>query len=229
MIIKRLWGALKVGFSLLHQVFHIMYGFYKISKLSQPTISIFGGSRMKLDSRYTNQAYDLAARLAQAGVSVLTGGGPGIMEAANCGAIEARGKYKGSHAVTTMGIGITHLKYEKGLNVCAAEQVMVDYFFARKWLLTHYSLAFVFFPGGIGTMDELSDLLNLMQTGKLAQAPVILIGTEFWKFYFEWLALARHEGLLFPREQPEVMLTDDIDQVFGRIIAHCKAAGFDPS
>jgi len=149
---------------------------------------------------------------------VLTGGGPGIMEAANCGAMP---KDKPVKPATTMGIGIKGMLHEEGINVCAGEYIALDYFFSRKWLLINYSIGFIVFPGGFGTFDELSDLLNLLQTGKRFSAPVILIGVEFWRPYVELLNNARKLVVLSPDNEPRIIVTDDLEHAVKVVTEHC--------
>lgn len=221
----RLWKSLVVGAGVLREVFQIMYGQYKILKLPQPTISIFGGARLSQDDTYTKQAFEVGNKLARAGFSVLTGGGPGIMESANCGAAKvATEKEQDGHVYgKSMGIGIRRLRFEEPLNSCMSEKIILDYFFARKFLLLNYSMGFVIFPGGFGTMDELSDLLNLMQTGKRSFAPVILIGTEYWKNYIAWVETARQAHLLSQSNEPRVLVTDDLDEAVALLVEHSRS------
>jgi uncharacterized protein (TIGR00730 family) len=230
--ITRIWRSLAVGGHLLREIFQIMYGQYKILRLPQPTVSIFGGARLPQDGEYTKKAFDLAGKLAYEGFSVLTGGGPGIMESANCGANKiyeehrTKGMKNGKNGRTighSMGIGISRLRYEEKLNNCVSEKIMLDYFFARKYLLLNYSKGFVVFPGGLGTMDELSDLLNLMQTGKRPFAPVVLIGAEFWKCYREWVTTARKAGLLSQSNEPRVLVTDNLDEAVALLVEHSRS------
>ena len=216
--IHRLWKTFIIGAHLFREVLQIMYGYYKIRRLPQPTVSLFGGSRLDKDSYYAQAAYTLAGKLALEGMTILTGGGPGIMQAANCGVEAVRGQ---KADVFTMSISISGMKDEV-VNLCSGEQVMLDYFFARKWLLLNYSIAYVVFPGGLGTIDELSDLLNQMQTGKLPQAPVVLIGVEFWKPYHDWLTLARQAGLLSPTTEPRLVITDDLDYAATVMTEYCR-------
>lgn len=216
-IMRRLWEALVIGVHLVREVLQIMYGYYKIMRLPQPCVSFFGGSRLHKEDVYVKAAYMLAGKLAMKGMAVLTGGGPGVMEAGNCGVEAVRGQRAD---VFTMGISISGMK-DEAVNLCAGEQIVLDYFFARKWLLLNYSIAYVVFPGGLGTIDELSDLLNQMQTGKLNQAPVVLIGVDFWKPYTEWLANARKAGLLSPKTAPKLVITDDLDEAADILGKYC--------
>jgi uncharacterized protein (TIGR00730 family) len=202
------------GFTGIMQVLH---GVWKLLRLPQPRISVFGGSRSKLDSPYAQQAHLLAHKLAQHNLSVLTGGGPGIMEAVSCGV---------AHEVKerTMGIGVSDLPGESGINSCATQNVQVDFFWVRKWLLLDYSIGFVIFPGGFGTIDELSDVLTLMQTGKVPHAPIILVGIDFWKLWMIWVKQAEQDGFINAQEVSWIMMTDDLDLVVSTLVEHCKKA-----
>ncbi len=150
-------------------------------------------------------------------ISVLTGGGGGIMEAANCGVFYSETGGKGR----TMGIGVRDL-VEEGPNHCVHEYFELEYFFARKWLLTHYSIAFVIFPGGFGTIDELSEVLTLIQTNKLKRVPIVLIGKEFWDPFMNWVINeALKHGTVSQKDVDLLIVTDDLDQAFSIIANAC--------
>jgi len=139
---QRIYFTIRTFFKLLHVNFQMLRGSYRIFALPGPIVTIFGGSRFGQDIVYAKKAHDLAHRFAEGGISVLTGGGSGIMQAASCGArIHQCEKGK------TLGIGVTTLHEPK--NECLSDYFQVDYFYARKWLLTQYSSAFVVFPGGL--------------------------------------------------------------------------------
>ncbi len=212
---KNLVTGVSLTFHFFKATLQMVYGAWKISKLPQPIISIFGGSRLKKTSTYLARARQLAQQLVDNNISVLTGGGPGIMEAATCGAA-----HKTDGQIRTMGIGVKNLKGEEGFNPCVKDSVMVDYFFARKHLLMYYSRAFVVFPGGFGTIDELSELLTLMETGKLPYAPIILIDKEYWANYMAMVARAQREGLTAP-EEVELTITDSIDEALKLLVTYC--------
>jgi uncharacterized protein (TIGR00730 family) len=193
-----------------------VYGAWRVSALPKPIITIFGGSRFGQSDVYAKQAHELARMFADEGVSVLTGGGTGIMEAASCGAI-ASGKGKGR----TMGISVSDI-HEKP-NPCVQEFVELDYFYARKWLLTRYAAGFVFFPGGFGTLDELGEVLTLMQTGKSKRVPIILIGTEFWTKFMQWLVDESFSHGLITKDGLELLhITDDLYDAFCIVRDECK-------
>lgn len=222
---KKIGVCVVTGWKLIKETWQIVTGLYIILDLTRPCVSIFGGSRLLQDSSYSQDAYAIAAKLVAHGISVLTGGGPGIMEAGNCGA------GSGAHEkgeIVTMGIGVRGLEGQD-FNKCAGKTVLFDYFFSRKWLLINYSMGFVVFPGGFGTVDELSDLLNQMQTGKLHQSPVILIGTSFWKPYQDWMEQARNHQLLASVNVPQIVVTDDLDHAVSILLEHRKKMSANPT
>lgn len=155
-----------------------------------------------------DKAHSLAQRLLEHNIPVITGGGPGIMEAANCGAYR-----EGEKVITTMGIGVKGPGTLSKFNPCVQEHIVMDYFFARKWLLVQYSIGFAVFPGGFGTLDELTELLTLIQTKMRKPAPIVLIGTEYWQPLMQWInksALAN--GLVSKQDVELFTITDDLDQ-----------------
>jgi uncharacterized protein (TIGR00730 family) len=141
-----------------------------------PSVTVFGSARFKEDHPYYIKARQLGAEISKLGFTVITGGGPGIMEAANRGAFEAGGQSIGCNII---------LPHEQRENPYVHESVEFNYFFVRKTLLLKYSYAFIIMPGGWGTMDEMFEALTLIQTGKIKQFPVILIGTSYWKNLIE--------------------------------------------
>ncbi len=213
----RLWMSVKVVGHLLNVTVQITRGLWKISKMSQPCVSIFGGSRnFARDDYYREQARQVAHTLIFNRISVITGGGPGIMEAANCGAhATANGVNR------TVKVAISGLPHQEKPNMCGGEMITVDDFFVRKWLLMDYSVAFLVFPGGLGTLDELSDLMNLMQSGKLKRRTVVLIGVEYWKPYKTFFDQAKEQNFL-DLKTPAPLITDDIEQAVDAIISHCE-------
>ena len=141
-------------------------------------VSIFGSARTKADDPYYEKAVETARLLARQGVPIITGGGPGIMEAANRGAQEGNG--------LSIGCNI-ELPFEQGTNPYVERSINFRYFFVRKTMFVKYSTAFIVFPGGFGTMDELFEALTLIQTGKVTMFPVVLFGREYWHGLIEWL------------------------------------------
>ncbi len=197
----------------------LVFGVWKISKLPHPIVTIFGGSRLGQETIYARQAHELAHKLVERHISVITGGGPGIMQAANCGAFEVI--KKNNTRARTLGITVSGLGDEK-INQCVLDDYIVtDYFFARKWLMINYSVAFAVFPGGFGTLEELSEVLTLMQTKKLPSAPIILIGSAYWRPLLEWLGeYAVRENLVTESEMQLIKVTDDIDLAV-ELLKHC--------
>ncbi|HEX8292126.1 MAG TPA: TIGR00730 family Rossman fold protein [Pyrinomonadaceae bacterium] len=163
------------------RVFRIMgefvEGFDELATVTRG-VAIFGSARTPADTPYYAAARETAALLAKAGYSVITGGGPGIMEAANRGAFEAAG--------TSIGCNI-ELPFEQAPNPYQTRSLKFKYFFVRKTMFVKYSNAFVIFPGGYGTLDELFEALTLIQTRKMKNFPVILFGSEFWAGMLSWL------------------------------------------
>jgi len=141
-------------------------------------VSIFGSARTKSDDPYYEKAVETARLLARQGVPIITGGGPGIMEAANRGAQEGNG--------LSIGCNI-ELPFEQGTNPYVERSINFRYFFVRKTMFVKYSTAFIVFPGGFGTMDELFEALTLIQTGKVTMFPVVLFGREYWNGLIQWL------------------------------------------
>lgn len=175
------WNEIKAENS--WQIFKIMSefveGFEKMTKIG-PCVSIFGSARTKPDSRYYQLAEDIANKLTKEGYGVITGGGPGIMEAANKGAKTGKGK--------SVGLNI-RLPFEQSSNIYVDldKNIVFDYFFVRKTIFLKYSQGFIAMPGGFGTLDELFEALTLVQTSKIAHFPVILVGSEYWGGLLSWI------------------------------------------
>ena len=187
-----------------------------MSKLQKPFVSIFGGARLSQESPYAMKANELARRLVEHNVSVLTGGGPGVMRAANCGAVKPTNGGKGK----SVGIGVKDLG--EGRNPCVQEYFELNYFFARKWLLTRYSSAFIVFPGGFGTMDELAEVLTLIQTKKLAHVPIVLVGVDYWKPFMKWVHDSAISHDLIEKEDLKLFtVTDDMEEAFCLVRDEC--------
>ena len=168
-------------------------------------VSLFGSARAKRGSAEYQLAEEIAAGLTRAGYAIITGGGPGIMEAANKGAAEAGG--------VSVGLGI-ELPMESGLNEYVNIGIEFRYFFVRKTVFVKYSQAFVVLPGGFGTMDELFEALTLVATGKITMFPIVLVGSEYWSGLIDWLRdtmLAR--GNIGADELALLRIADDADEV----------------
>lgn len=168
-----------------------------------PCITVFGSARFKEDNDYYIQAREFGKRIAQIGFTTMTGGGPGIMEAANRGARESGGR--------SVGCNIK-LPHEQDPNPYLDRHVKMEYFFVRKTLLIKYSYAFVVFPGGAGTLDELFEALTLIQTGKIESFPVVVIGVDYWRELTELLAKMVQQGTISPGDLNLFMVTDSVEE-----------------
>jgi len=192
-------------------------GFELMSQVERP-VTVYGSARTKPDEPYYQKAVEFGRKLAQAGFSVVTGGGGGIMEAANRGAFEAGG--------VSLGLNI-HLPAEQIPNPYVNFRMNFDYFFARKVMFVRYALALVCFPGGYGTLDELFETLTLIQTQKTKPSPVVLIGEEFWQPLVDWLrgTLLHRYRTISASDLELFLLTDDLDAAVEHIKVNAEEAG----
>jgi uncharacterized protein (TIGR00730 family) len=202
------------------RVFRIMgefvEGFDTLAKVG-PAVAVFGSARVPPGDPQYVAAEETGRRLAQAGFAVITGGGPGLMEAANKGAHDAGG--------TSIGCNI-ELPFEQGTNAYVQMAVNFRYFFVRKTMFVKYSEAFVIFPGGFGTMDELFEALTLIQTGKIRNFPVILFGTHYWGGMIDWIRdVMLAEGKISPNDVSLLYLTDSPEDAVKVILAAPKKLG----
>jgi uncharacterized protein (TIGR00730 family) len=189
-------------------------GFDALARLG-PAVSIFGSARTQPDDPMYERARNLAGRLSEQGFTVITGGGPGIMAAANQGAKEADG--------VSVGLAID-LPRETGPNPYVDLAVYFRYFFVRKTMFVKYAQAFVIFPGGFGTFDELFESLTLVQTGKIDHFPIILFGSSYWNGLIEWLtAQVVSEGNVSPEDLGIFRISDDIAEIVDIIAASYRA------
>ncbi len=172
----------------------------------QPGVSVFGSARVKPDDAVYKQAFKLGKLLAEAGYGVITGGGPGVMEAANKGAAEAGG--------TSVGLSI-HLPDEQGTNPYANLVVDFNYFFIRKVMFIRYAQAYVVMPGGFGTLDEMFEAITLIQTDKIKPFPVILMGSDYWSGLVDWIKgqLVKKQGMVSPEDLDIFDIIDDPQEV----------------
>jgi hypothetical protein len=197
------------------RVFRIMAEFVDgIETLSQinNAVTIFGSARSQPDDPYYQKAEHLAGRLAENGFAVITGGGPGIMEAANKGAAECRG--------TSVGMNI-HLPLEQKPNPFANVSLGFKYFFIRKVMFVKYAVAYIIFPGGFGTMDELFEALTLIQTKRIRSFPVILIGSSYWKGLIDWIReVMLREEKIFPVDLELIQIMDEPDEVVKHLLKY---------
>jgi uncharacterized protein (TIGR00730 family) len=152
-------------------------GFDNLSSI-EPAVTIYGSARLGADDQLYVETEEIAYRLGQLGFSIVTGGGPGVMEAANKGARKA--------GVTSVGLNIS-LPEEQVCNAYTTKSITFDHFFTRKVMLVKYAVAFVIIPGGLGTLDELTEVLTLIQTHKIKPFPVVLFNSEFWEGFLDWL------------------------------------------
>ncbi len=197
---------------------HTAKGIWKISSVSKPIVTVFGGSKLQRGNIYMTQAHELGRMLLKEGISVLTGGGPGIMEAATCGAM-----HDGVSGAKILGVIITGIQ-EPGPNLCLKDFVSTDNFPVRKWLLTHYSQGFAVFPGGFGTLDELFEILTLMKTKKMERVPIVLIGVQYWSNLLTWLKdYPLENGLIIKDDLDLLISTDDLDVALQILNTHCKS------
>lgn len=184
-------------------------GFGALAELG-PAIGVFGSARTHQDDPHYDKAEEVGRRLAEAGFAVITGGGPGAMEAANKGASEAGG--------VSVGLGI-ELPFEIGLNEYVDVGVNFRYFFARKTMFVKYSRGFVVLPGGLGTLDELFEALTLVQTQKVTSFPVVLIGTEYWSGLLDWLRdTVLADGKLSEADLDMLAVTDDVAEAVAMLV-----------
>lgn len=173
-----------------------------------PCVTVFGSARFKEDHPYYNMAREVSAGISRLGFTIMTGGGPGIMEAANRGARDAGG--------LSVGCNI-ELPHEQHPNPYLDRFVEMRYFFVRKVILLKYSYAFVVLPGGAGTMDELFETITLIQTGKIKQFPIVLMGTAYWHHLIEMLKFMEREGTISPKDLDLLLITDDIQLAINHI------------
>lgn len=175
------WNEIKTtdSWQVFKMMSEIVNGFEKLAKIG-PCVSIFGSARTKPENKYYHLAEEIAQKLTQQGYGIITGGGPGIMEAGNKGAFEGKGK--------SVGLNI-ELPFEQHSNpyIDKDKNIDFDYFFIRKLMFVKYSQGFVVLPGGFGTLDELFEALTLIQTHKIGKFPIVLVGTQYWQGLLNWM------------------------------------------
>lgn len=183
-------------------------GFQTLAGLP-PAVSIFGSARTPRGDSSYRAAQNVAQRLGRAGFAIITGGGPGIMEAANKGATEA--------GAISVGLNI-ELPYEQYINPYVTVPLTFRYFFVRKTMFVKYAEAFIIFPGGFGTLDEMSEALTLIQTGKLRHFPVILFGSGYWRGFVDWMRESVLSGRkISPADLEILVITDSVEEVVDRV------------
>lgn len=194
---KDLWSIFKI-------MGEFVDGYDSLLKIG-PCISIFGSARLKPGTKYYEMAVESAISIADNGFGVITGGGPGIMEAANKGAFKGNGK--------SVGLGID-LPKEQGVNRFVSPQYVINfkYFFVRKVMFVKYAQGFIVFPGGFGTLDELFETLTLVQTQKIDKIPIVLVGSDYWGGLISWIEdKLVEEGYISKRDMDLFYITDDGD------------------
>lgn len=179
-----------------------------------PSITVFGSARFKEDHPYYQMAREVGKRIAQLGFNTMTGGGPGIMEAANRGAFEAGGR--------SIGCNI-QLPFEQKVNPYVDTSITFEHFFVRKVLLVKYSYAFIIMPGGVGTMDEFYETLTLVQTRTITQFPIVLIGSEYFKPVTDYLQFMETQGTISPGDRNLIFVTDSIDDAMDHISKYIRS------
>ena len=218
------WNEIKTNDS--WAIFKIMSefveGFERLSKIG-PCVSIFGSARTKSDHKYYQLAENIAYELTQSGYGVVTGGGPGIMEAGNKGAKRGNG--------ISVGLNID-LPFEQHDNpyIDSDKSLDFDYFFVRKVMFVKYSQGFVVMPGGFGTLDELFEAITLIQTHKIEKFPIILVGTEFWGGLMDWIKNTLLEaGNISAKDLDLIHMVDTADEVIDILNAFYKESGLSPN
>jgi len=207
------WNEIKTADS--WKVFKILSefveGFEKMARIG-PCVSIFGSARTQPDNKYFQLSEDIAFKLTQRGYGVITGGGPGIMEAANMGAKKGNGK--------SVGINIT-LPFEQESNIFIDSDKLItfDHFFVRKVMFMKYAQGFVVLPGGFGTFDELFEAITLIQTEKIGKFPIILVGSSFWEGLIKWIeeVVLEQENNVSHKDFDHFQIADEPDEVVDMI------------
>lgn len=212
---KKQWHSLRGAnsWTLFKVISEIVEGFETMNAIG-PSVSVFGSARTPPDSKYYKAATMIARRLVQEGYGVITGGGPGIMEAGNMGAHLENG--------VSVGLGI-QLPFEEGYNqyISPRNYVSHRYFFVRKMMFVKYAQAIVVLPGGFGTLDELFEVLTLVQTKTITKIPIIFFGSEYWSGLKQWLTdvVYEEEGNINKEDLDLMPITDDIEEVIKYICA----------
>nr|WP_297306228.1 TIGR00730 family Rossman fold protein [uncultured Flavobacterium sp.] len=222
---QKSWNEIKTNDS--WAIFKIMSefvnGYEKMGRIG-PCVSIFGSARTKTDDPYYKLAEEVAFKISQAGYGVITGGGPGIMEAGN----------KGAHLGKGISVGLNiELPFEQHFNpyIDHDKNLQFDYFFVRKVMFVKYSQGFVVMPGGFGTLDELFEAITLIQTKKIGKFPIILVGTDFWSGLIDWIknVLLEKYNNISPNDMNLIKVVDTADEVVEAIDAFYKKYNLKPN
>lgn len=209
---KRQWGELQAtnSWTIFKVMAEFVEGFEKMGRIG-PCVSIFGSARTKPDHPYYQQAVEIAEKLVENGYGVITGGGPGIMEAGNKGARNRKG--------TSVGLNI-ELPFEQSGNIYIDHDKYInfDYFFVRKVIFIKYSQGFIVMPGGIGTLDELFEAYTLIQTNKIDRFPIVLVGKSYWHGLMDWIkSTLLAEKNISPKDLDLISLVDTSDEAINII------------
>lgn len=224
-VIRKDWTEIKTNDS--WAIFKIMSefveGYERLAKIG-PCISIFGSARTKPDNKYYQIATEIGEKLAEAGYGVITGGGPGIMEAGNKGAQLGKGK--------SVGLNID-LPFEQNHNpyIDAEHNLEFDYFFVRKVIFVKYSQGFVIMPGGLGTLDEMFEAMTLIQTKKINNRPVVLVGSSYWSGLFEWIknVMLEEENNIAEKDLSLFKIVDTAEEAVKYMEDFYKSHGLSPN
>ncbi len=184
---------------------------FRVLHFAGPCVTLFGSARTQPGTRHYEMARRMGEACAKLGFTVLTGGGPGIMQAANQGAYEIGGR--------SLGVNI-ELPFEQDLNPYVHKSVTMRYFFTRKMVLVKYSYAFIVLPGGAGTLDEMFETMTLIQTGKLRDFPIVLMGKDYWQPLMDFVYKMAEEGTISPEDPDLIFFTDDIEEAAAHLQRH---------
>lgn len=208
-VLRRTQETLASDVSLIASEF--LAGFQAVQRIDRPAVSIFGSARVTEESKTYGSARETGRLFADAGLAVVTGGGPGVMEAANRGAKDGGG--------LSVGFNIM-LPHEQGLNPFCDIELTFKHFYARKVMFVKAAEGFVIFPGGFGTMDELYESLTLIQTGKIGTFPVVLFDSDYWGEMVDWIRVEMlADGLVSERDLDLLHLTDDPSEAVQWVVA----------
>ncbi len=224
-MIRKDWNEIRINDS--WAIFKIMSefveGYERMAKIG-PCVSVFGSARTKPENKYYQLGVEVSELLAKGGYGVITGGGPGIMEAGNKGAQQGGGK--------SVGLNID-LPFEQNHNpyIDQEHNLEFDYFFVRKVVFVKYAQGFVILPGGFGTLDELFEALTLIQTKKINERPVVLIGSEYWKGLFDWIeeAMLHTEQNISPKDMELFKIVDTAEEAYKYIDDFYKSHALSPN
>tara|TARA_B100001142_G_C14197801_1_gene602536 strand:- start:4 stop:702 length:699 start_codon:yes stop_codon:yes gene_type:complete len=222
---RKQWKAIQSDktWSIFKIMSEFVEGFEKLSNIG-PCVSIFGSARTKPDNKYYKYAVEIAEKLTERGYGIISGGGPGIMEAANKGAKNKKG--------ASVGLNID-LPFEQTSNkyIDDDKNIYFNYFFVRKVMFVKYAQAFVVMPGGVGTLDELFEAITLIQTKKIQKIPIVLFGSEFWSGMLDWMkeTLLEKEKTINKDDFNNFILVDDIDEAVNIVDNHYKENNLSPN